>query len=182
MALCFSAGFRRLLSHHIQSLFNPSHLPPILRSLRGALFPNNSPGSSALVPPRSEKELLALRRRAASAIWGLLPTSVTRVYFGGRLWRSGGLFSSSDDVGAQSAAAADEEDDERILGELESLLDVVGDEYCNKHLMYSVLELVLVRLMPELSDKGVVELWEERLGQASGHKHHWQSSERQSNA
>jgi hypothetical protein len=75
----------------------------------------------------------------------------------------GGLLSSGDNVGL-SSAAADKEDDERVLDQLESLLDVVGDEYCNKHLMYSVLELVLVRLMPELSEKGVVELWEERLG------------------
>ncbi|KAL7939030.1 PXA domain-containing protein [Trichoderma chlorosporum] len=154
----------RLLSHHIQSLFDSSHLPPILRSLRGALFPNNSPGTSTLAAPQSEKELLALRRRAASAISDLLPASVTRVYFGRRHWRLGGLFGPGDDVGS-AAAVTDEEDDERILDELESLLDVVGDEYCNKHLMYSALELVLVRLMPELSDKGVVELWEDRLGQ-----------------
>lgn len=51
-----------------------------------------------------------------------------------------------------------------MLDELDSLLSVVEDEYCNKHLLYSVLELLLVRLMPELSEKGVVELWEERLG------------------
>ncbi|KAL6908824.1 PXA domain-containing protein [Trichoderma evansii] len=155
--------FCRLLSHHIQSLFDPSHLPPLLRSLRGALFPNNSPGSSTLAAPQSEEELLALRRRAASAIRGLLPISVTRVYFGSRLWRLGGLFGSGDNFG-RSSAAVDREDDERILDELEGLLDVVGDEYCNKYLMYSVLELVLVRLMPELSEQGVVELWEERLG------------------
>lgn len=153
----------RLLSHHIQSLFDPSHLPPLLRSLRGALFPNNSPGSSSLAAPQSEEELLALRRRAARAIRGLLPTSVTRVYFGGRLWRLGGLLGSGDNFG-RSSAAVDREDDERVVDELAGLLDVVGDEYCNKHLMYSVLELVLVRLMPELSEKGVVELWEERLG------------------
>ncbi|KAL7950462.1 PXA domain-containing protein [Trichoderma barbatum] len=154
----------RLLSHHIQSLFDSSHLPPILRSLRGALFPNNSPGTSTLVAPQSEKELLALRRRAASAISDLLPASVARVYFGRRHWRLGGLFSPGDDRGSSSSAAAGEEDDERILDELESLLNVVGDEYCNKHLMYSALELVLVKLMPELSDKGVMELWEDRLG------------------
>ncbi|PTB59521.1 hypothetical protein M431DRAFT_491115 [Trichoderma harzianum CBS 226.95] len=153
----------RLLSHHIQSLFDSSHLPPILRSLRGALFPNNSPGTSTLVAPQSERELLALRRRAASAISDLLPASVTRVYFGRRHWRLGGLFGPGDDAGSPSAAI-DEEDHERILDELESLLDVVGDEYCNKHLMYSALELVLVRLMPELSDKGVVELRQDRLG------------------
>lgn len=47
---------------------------------------------------------------------------------------------------------------------VEHLLMVLSDEYCNKHLMYNVLELILVRLMPELSEKGVVELWDERLG------------------
>ncbi|KAK5990058.1 hypothetical protein PT974_08321 [Cladobotryum mycophilum] len=156
----------RLLSHHIQSIFDPTILPPILRSLRGALFPNNSPGTSTLVAPSSEEELSALRRRAARAVWGLLPKGVSRAYFGGRPWRRGGSGSESgaNAAVAAAAAAAAKDEDETLLDDLESLLMVVGDEYCNKHLMYSVLELILVRLMPELSDKGVVELWEDRLG------------------
>lgn len=65
-------------------------------------------------------------------------------------------------VGRGGSTAADEE--ERILTEIEmGIIDVFGDAYCNKHLMYSIIELVLVRLMPELAEKGVVELWEERL-------------------
>jgi hypothetical protein len=56
------------------------------------------------------------------------------------------------------------EQDERILFEIETgILDLFSDPYCNKHLMYGVLELILVRLMPELSEKGIIELWEERL-------------------
>ena len=52
----------------------------------------------------------------------------------------------------------------RILSEIETgILDVFSDAYCNKHLMYSVLELVIVRLMPELAEKGVIDLWWERL-------------------
>jgi hypothetical protein len=43
------------------------------------------------------------------------------------------------------------------------MLDVFSDPYCNKHLAYGILELILVRLMPELAEKGVIELWEERL-------------------
>lgn len=58
----------------------------------------------------------------------------------------------------------DDGEDERLVDEVEGMLMVLSDEYCNKHLMYSILELVLVRLMPELSDKGVEELWDERLG------------------
>lgn len=46
---------------------------------------------------------------------------------------------------------------------VEAVLDVFSDGYCNRHLMYGVVELVLVRLMPELAEKGVCELWEERL-------------------
>jgi hypothetical protein len=64
------------------------------------------------------------------------------------------------------AEALDEEqqEEERILTEIEEgILDVFSDEYCNRHFLYGVLELVLVRLMPELSEKGIAELWEERL-------------------
>jgi hypothetical protein len=58
----------------------------------------------------------------------------------------------------------DEEDEERILSEIETgIVDVFNDAYCNKHLMYGIIELVLVRLMPELAEKGVIDLWEERL-------------------
>jgi hypothetical protein len=55
-------------------------------------------------------------------------------------------------------------DDERILSEIETgILDVFSDAYCNKHFIYGFLELVLVRLLPELAEKGITELWEERL-------------------
>ena len=58
----------------------------------------------------------------------------------------------------------DDQDEHRILSEIETgILDVFSDKYCNKHLMYSILELVLVRLMPELAERGVIDLWEERL-------------------
>ncbi|KAG6036884.1 hypothetical protein E4U41_005452 [Claviceps citrina] len=144
----------RLLSHHLQSIFSASHLAPILRTLRGSLFPNNAPGSSSMFPPSSDAEFRALRRRAAAALWTVVPPSVGRVYFGGGLWAVMGG-STVGGVGGQ---------EEAILDELESLLDVLGDGYCNKHLMYSILELILVRLMPELQDSGVEELLQERLG------------------
>ncbi|KAI9166716.1 PXA domain protein [Paramyrothecium foliicola] len=140
----------RLLSHHIQASLSPSQLPPLLRTLRGVLFPNNAPGTSQLSPPSSEAELRALRRRAASTLWGLLPKGVGRFYFGGLLWQQGG--------------DGEYHGEEALVDEVEGLLMILSDEYCNKHLMYSVLELLLVRLMPELSDKGVVELLDERLG------------------
>lgn len=56
------------------------------------------------------------------------------------------------------------ERDEVMVDEVDKILAVLDDEYCNKHLLYGVLELILVRLMPELTEKGVEELWDERLG------------------
>lgn len=108
------------------------------------LFPNNAPGKSSLAAPSSDAELVALRRRAASALLGLIPASVAKVYFGRK--------------------KSDEGNKGMMVDDMEGLLMVLNDEYCNKHLMYGVLELILVRLMPELSEKGVGELWEERLG------------------
>ena len=46
---------------------------------------------------------------------------------------------------------------------MEEVLNAFGDSYCNKHLLYGVVELIVVRLMPELAEKGVEELLEERL-------------------
>jgi len=58
----------------------------------------------------------------------------------------------------------EDDEDEEILQEIErEILDVFSDAYCNKHLVYNILELVLVRLLPEIQEKGVRELWEERV-------------------
>jgi len=57
-----------------------------------------------------------------------------------------------------------EDDDEAILEEIErGILDVFGDAYSNKHLVYGIVELILVRILPELAEKGATELWAERL-------------------
>ncbi|KAI1313484.1 PXA domain-containing protein [Xylaria venustula] len=56
------------------------------------------------------------------------------------------------------------EEEARRLSEIETgIVDIFSDAYCNKHLVYGILELILVRLVPELAEKGVGELWEERL-------------------
>ncbi|KAL2129119.1 hypothetical protein VTI74DRAFT_8196 [Chaetomium olivicolor] len=301
----------RLLSYGINChVLDAANLPPLLRSVRGALFPNNMPaGKSSLVPPASDAELLALRRRCASALWALIPKGVGRLFFagrrpgggggglvrratspvsitrgwkreeektegsaqqlktgreevgmeisnqdkqdkdrggrdiinsssssgGGKDWEEGpkgkaaaatapqaqargqegsrsgsrpgqrsapaatprpktggqGSCSSSSGVGHLSAAAEAsagggamaasarrdgnddddrvEDDDEMILEEIErAFLDVFSDAYCNKHLVYSVVELVLVRLLPEIAEKGVLELWAERISVEEG--------------
>jgi hypothetical protein len=110
-------------------------LPLLLRTARSALFPNNAPAPPRKVPSQSEQ--LLIRRRCAEAILSLVPVRIQGVYFGdGR---------------------------ERRVAEVEELLNIFDDNYCNKHLLYGAVELILVRLMPELAEKGVEELLEERL-------------------
>ncbi|KAH8673674.1 hypothetical protein BX600DRAFT_212355 [Xylariales sp. PMI_506] len=212
-----------LLSHYIQShLLDPARLPPLLRSTRAALFPNNAPGSPSLVAPSSEAELAALRRRCASAIDALIPTMVGKMYFGSELPGSSSQDGSSRygpqaAVGNSSSSSVSPGDkvttdnqiaaavppvtasadgtspiskppehlapatvqagelvvdqiqchpgnEDEILSEIErSVLEPFSDIYCNKHLLYGALELILVRLVPELTRKGIIELWEERL-------------------
>jgi hypothetical protein len=126
----------RNLSHAIQThVLDPSLLPLLLRTAREALFPNNT-----LAPPRtipSPSEQLLIRRRCVEAILSLLPAKMQVIYFGAGI--------------------------ERRVGEVEEVLNVFSDSYCNKHLLYGIVELIIVRLIPELADKGVEELLEERL-------------------
>ncbi|KAI1335486.1 PXA domain-containing protein [Xylariaceae sp. FL0016] len=257
MVAGFNGVFDRLFSHYIHiSVLDPARLPPLLQAIRGAVFPNNAPGSSSLSPPSSDEQLAALRRRCASTLLASIPKGMARIYYGSGTWPwSGtgegskavdGTTSSSDaasprsephrskrsnvsnhtatvnqrvsssrsgeevarvrltdegktdkpnasDVTLASSVSGSErqlqyhtgescptedefvpgisdqgnimdQDHERMLSEIESgILDVFSDTYCNKHLIYGILELVLVRLIPELAERGVGELWEERL-------------------
>ena len=47
---------------------------------------------------------------------------------------------------------------------MEGELDIWGDGYLNKHLGYRMLELVIVRVLPEVGVKTVRELLRERIG------------------
>ncbi|OWO98516.1 hypothetical protein B2J93_2251 [Marssonina coronariae] len=126
----------RILSHAIQThVLEPALLPQLLRIARAALFPNNTLAPARLVP--SPAEQLLIRRRCAETLLSLIPASAQDVYFGGGV--------------------------ERRVQEVEEVLNVFDDSYCNKHLLYGVVELILVRLLPELAEKGVEELLEERL-------------------
>ncbi|KAK8153679.1 PXA domain-containing protein [Phyllosticta citrichinensis] len=130
----------KLLSHHLRShLLNPALLPPLLRTLRAALFPNNAPAPARVAP--SPEEELAIKRRAAQAVVAATPAAVRPRLFGR---------ARSDDAVQRR--------------QVERLLDVLGDPYLNKHLVFGLIELIVVRLLPELGEKGVDALMEERLG------------------
>lgn len=62
-------------------------------------------------------------------------------------------------------ASKDYKDDEdaALLSAIEhDLLDLFSDSYCNKHIIYSIVELVLVKLIPEMGEHSVTELMNER--------------------
>ncbi|OAX83610.1 hypothetical protein ACJ72_02023 [Emergomyces africanus] len=62
-------------------------------------------------------------------------------------------------IGSDDQADEEHDEQEALLSAIEhDILDVFSDKYCNKHLMYSIIEAVLVKLLPELSELGVAEL------------------------
>jgi hypothetical protein len=126
----------RILSHAFQTyVLDPTLLPVLLRSARAAVFPNNAPASPRIIP--SPEEQLLIRRRCAQTILSLIPAQIQDIYFG--------------------------PDIETRIKDVEDVLNTFDDSYCNKHLLYGIVELILVRLMPELAEKGIEELLEERL-------------------
>ncbi|KAF3491648.1 uncharacterized protein GIQ15_01165 [Arthroderma uncinatum] len=56
-----------------------------------------------------------------------------------------------------------QEGDAALLSAVEhDLLDLFSDTYCNKHLIYSIVEATLVKLIPEMGEHSVTELMSER--------------------
>lgn len=69
---------------------------------------------------------------------------------------------STDQQQQQQQQDNDDEEAFLIAAIEHDFLDLLADEYCNKHVVYSILETVLARLLPELSDRSVGELLEDR--------------------
>lgn len=57
---------------------------------------------------------------------------------------------------------SDKDGEDEMIRQVEEILDVFGDAYLNKHLVYNILELVIVRLVPELGESTPSELLSER--------------------
>ena len=71
---------------------------------------------------------------------------------------------ADDDDDDDGTAAKAKKTKEAMLKEIEDVLDIFGDAYMNKHLVYGILELCIVRLFPEVGETGVRDLMEGRLG------------------
>ena len=89
----------------------------------------------------------------------------TRIIISTREEEEDGLDDDRDEKGKGDEEQQELWERELMIKEVECILDIFGDSYCNKHLVYGVLELVIVRLFPEMGEKGVKELMEARLGE-----------------
>ncbi|RHZ56898.1 uncharacterized protein CDV56_101611 [Aspergillus thermomutatus] len=121
----------------------------------------------------SAPEIAAIKRECAIRILSLVPRPVARVFFGvpDNPPDSTALNGSTGDDSQQPPSRAsspvptppNDTEDSLILQAIEhDILDLFADEYCNKHLIYSIIETVLVKLLPELSEHSIVELMEDR--------------------
>ncbi|GAB7351208.1 hypothetical protein MBLNU459_g1646t2 [Dothideomycetes sp. NU459] len=127
-------GINRLLSHHIHaSILHPARIPSILLVVRTSLFPNNSLGPGR-VPPTAH-ETTEIKRLCAAKIVDSIPEFVR-----------GKLFTTRDD----SAPAA--------VSQIEEMLDVFGDTYLNKHFVFALVDLIFLRLFPEMERQSVTSL------------------------
>jgi hypothetical protein len=109
-------------------LSNPARLPSLLSIIRTNLFPNNTMGQGRIPP--TEAEVLEIKTRCASTIAGMIPE-----------FARSRLFASHDSA--------------FILSQVEEMLDCFGDSYTNKHLLFAIVDLVVLRLFPEIRDQGI---------------------------
>ncbi|KAK4507643.1 hypothetical protein PRZ48_001378 [Zasmidium cellare] len=120
----------RLMSSNIHQrlLAAPDWLPPILQAARSALFPDNVLAAGR-APPTSDEVVQIKRECAQAVVEAMMP----------------------DVVGARFFATKDRDlMRQDVEGEL---LDLLADAYVNKHLVISVVELLVVRLFPELGSR-----------------------------
>ena len=60
-------------------------------------------------------------------------------------------------------STADQDEEAFLTTAIENeFLDLLADEYCNKHLVYSILETILGKLLPELRERSIGGLLEDR--------------------
>jgi hypothetical protein len=136
----------RLLSNLVHKhILNPAYLPKILRIARATLFPNNAPGPPRRIP--EAPEIIEIQRKCAATVVDVVGLEVGARYF---------------QLGSNGSK---EERRQALVDEVEKLLGVLGDAYFNRHLIFGIISLVVVRLVPEMEHKGVGELMRERVGE-----------------
>ena len=101
-----------------------------------------------------------IKRSCAISVLELVPRIIAERFLLGSSNISSVLPGHSDD-----STERKEQLKEEMIAEVESVLDIFEDSYCNKHLIFGIIELCVVRLIPEIGEKGVAELMDARLGE-----------------
>ena len=116
----------RLIASEIsRKLLHPALLPTALLAIRSALFPDN-----ALAPmrqPPTAAEVVEIKRECATTIVETIPAPIRSRYFATK-------------------------DRDEMRQDVESMLELFQDPFINKNLIISAVELIVVRLFPELGD------------------------------
>lgn len=131
----------------------------------------STPASGDSTP--SPSEIAAIKRQCATDILSLIPETIARAFLRGNLESQVNGYTTNDrsesshgeipPCTSKDSSPDWTADKEELLGIIESdLLDPFSDAYCNKHLVYAIIELVLIRLIPELSEQSINSLMEER--------------------
>lgn len=102
----------------------------MLQAIRNAVFPDNAL-AAARVPPTPE-QVDEIKHTCAETIVKAVPETVRNRFF------------ATSDV-------------ESTRKDVESTLELFEDQYVNKHLIIAVVELLVVRLFPELNEEGAGE-------------------------
>ena len=107
-----------------EKLLNPALMPSLLQAIKNAAFPDNAM-APARIPPTDE-QVHETRRECARTIVDATPAPARIRYFATK-------------------------DEEIMRIDVEETLELFGDSYVNKNLIVAVLELIVVRLFPELA-------------------------------
>ncbi|GKZ53418.1 hypothetical protein AnigIFM49718_006010 [Aspergillus niger] len=131
-------------------------------------------------PQPSTPDVASIKRRCATSILSRLPRPIARRFFGvpsapiehNPPSRHRGRLNSSDESespwldspqASSTVSPADcGHEESLLLAAIEEILDLFADDYCNKHLIYSIIEAILTKLLPELSERSIAELMEDR--------------------
>jgi hypothetical protein len=92
------------------------------------MFPNNSLGPGRVPPTPEEADLL--RAKCAAAIIDALPPIVVKQVFAKRGTKE-------------------------VQRQVEDMLEIFGDGYMNKHLVVGIVDLVVIKLFPELVEQRI---------------------------
>lgn len=97
----------------------------MLQAIRSALFPDNALAAARVQP--TSAETAEIKRECANTIVEVIPMAIRSRYFG------------TTDL-------------ELARQDVQETLELFADSYINKHLIISAVELIVVRLFPELAE------------------------------